>query len=434
MPNRGPIQTIPGLIAKARVIHGDTYDYSKVESHVTAAKVTIICPIHGEFKQSWNAHVHAKTGCWQCGVLKRQLTKRKGRSYWVEQATKIHKNKFDYTDAKLDTVHEKITLTCDKHGPFDINFSSHIYDNAACPKCDKYTSIAEQEIADFVTSLGVKIDIKNRQVLEGKELDIYIPHKNVGIELNGIFWHSTRAETGTAEDRNYKASKRQINKHIAAKEKNIHLIQIWEDEWRDRKEAVKLIIKAALGFGDKYHARKCEVGAISKEHGNNFLNTFHVQGAVNGASTFYALSYRGIIVAVMAFGISSSIRGNSSVWELMRFASIGRVRGGGSKLLKAFERDHSNVKKLVSYCDNRLFKGTSYLKYGFVVAKVCPPDYMVVHYTKTPVRKHKTWSKKQALYRRFNITPDARTELQLTHDLKLGRVYDCGKTKFVKEY
>ena len=50
-------------------------------------------------------------------------------------------------------------------------------------------SFAQREIFDFVCSLGFNAEENNRQVLNGKEIDIWIPERNIGIELDGLFWH-----------------------------------------------------------------------------------------------------------------------------------------------------------------------------------------------------------------------------------------------------
>ena len=53
------------FIRKAREIHGDKYDYSKVEYINNRTKVCIICPIHGEFWQVPNSHL-SENGCPKC--------------------------------------------------------------------------------------------------------------------------------------------------------------------------------------------------------------------------------------------------------------------------------------------------------------------------------------------------------------------------------
>lgn len=57
---------IDGFVEKARNIHGDKYDYSKVEYVDSFTKVCIICPEHGEFWQTPSAHIHLREGCPKC--------------------------------------------------------------------------------------------------------------------------------------------------------------------------------------------------------------------------------------------------------------------------------------------------------------------------------------------------------------------------------
>jgi len=58
------------FIDKAIKIHGNKYDYSKVEYIKSNDKVYIICNIHGEFQQTPNGHIQKK-GCKKCGILKK---------------------------------------------------------------------------------------------------------------------------------------------------------------------------------------------------------------------------------------------------------------------------------------------------------------------------------------------------------------------------
>lgn len=61
------------FIRRAREIHGDKYDYSKVVYVNAHTKVCIICPIHGEFWQLPYAHLTGQ--CKQCGILQRSETR-----------------------------------------------------------------------------------------------------------------------------------------------------------------------------------------------------------------------------------------------------------------------------------------------------------------------------------------------------------------------
>ena len=54
------------FIFKAKKIHGDKYDYSKVNYTNNHTKVCIICPIHGEFWQAPSSHLQGHC-CPECG-------------------------------------------------------------------------------------------------------------------------------------------------------------------------------------------------------------------------------------------------------------------------------------------------------------------------------------------------------------------------------
>ena len=76
----------------------------------------------------------------------------------------------------------------------------------------------------------------------------------IGIEFNGCFWHSTNPKYGVPNDYHLKKS-------LAAKEQGIRLIHIWEDEWKENKERIKVWLKNKLfGIEDKLFE-----GDLSKE-------------------------------------------------------------------------------------------------------------------------------------------------------------------------
>lgn len=79
--------TTEEFIEKARKIHGNKYDYSKVVYVNSQTKVCIICPIHGEFWQRPNDHLNGY-GCNKCGIIKTNL---KNSSKLNDFITKVKK-------------------------------------------------------------------------------------------------------------------------------------------------------------------------------------------------------------------------------------------------------------------------------------------------------------------------------------------------------
>ncbi len=62
---------------KARLIHGDLYDYSKVDYSNARTCVIVICKLHGEFLSHPDRHINSGSGCHKCG----EILCRKGRDY-----------------------------------------------------------------------------------------------------------------------------------------------------------------------------------------------------------------------------------------------------------------------------------------------------------------------------------------------------------------
>ena len=78
-------------------------------------------------------------------------------------------------------------------------------------------SKGEKRLADTIEKTFNVIVIRNdRKVLNGKEIDIWIPEYNLGIEYNGIYWHSSD-----------EAKKADHNKMILAESVGIKLLQFW---------------------------------------------------------------------------------------------------------------------------------------------------------------------------------------------------------------
>ena len=117
------------FIKRAKKIHGDKFDYSKTDlkNRNEKGEICIICPIHGEFWQKPSSHLCGK-GCKKCKGLEKTTEE------FIEQAKKVHGDKFDYSKVKyIDTKH-KIIIICPKHGEFLQNPRNHL-DGQGCPFC-----------------------------------------------------------------------------------------------------------------------------------------------------------------------------------------------------------------------------------------------------------------------------------------------------------
>jgi very-short-patch-repair endonuclease len=132
------------FIQKATTIHGDKYDYSKVKYINAKDKVIIICKVHGEFLQT--AHGHFYGGCIKCAGKHQYSTEE-----FVEKATTIHGDKYDYSKTIYTTTSNKIIIICKIHGEFLQAPAQHLM-GQGCKLCGilKNTSNNKLNSNDFI--------------------------------------------------------------------------------------------------------------------------------------------------------------------------------------------------------------------------------------------------------------------------------------------
>ena len=142
--------TTEDFIKKARSIHGDKYDYSKVNYINCDTKVCIICPIHGEFWQIPSSHLNGN-GCPICGKLKSNSSKTMGLNDFIEKARKKHGDKYDYSKVEYVNNRTKVCIICPKHGEFWQEPSSHLV-GRGCKLCfeEKKKHIYNTTQEDFI--------------------------------------------------------------------------------------------------------------------------------------------------------------------------------------------------------------------------------------------------------------------------------------------
>jgi hypothetical protein len=126
--------SLEDFIKKSTLMHGDKYDYSKVDYKSTRTKVIIICPVHGQFEQM-PLH-HFNYGCKQCGVEISHIKTTKTTANFIEQVKIVHKSKYDYSESVYVGAHIKINIICPTHGMFEQTPNSHLR-GRGCPECKK---------------------------------------------------------------------------------------------------------------------------------------------------------------------------------------------------------------------------------------------------------------------------------------------------------
>ena len=136
--------TTEEFIAKAKAIHGEKYDYSKVMYVKNDEKVIIICPKHGEFLQTPMTHLRGN-GCQKCGyeTIGRKLKRseplksphpRKTTEDFIKQATELQNGFYGYSKSVYVNDKTPLVITCPIHGDFLQTPNKHLIGHG-CPKC-----------------------------------------------------------------------------------------------------------------------------------------------------------------------------------------------------------------------------------------------------------------------------------------------------------
>lgn len=167
------------FIEKSKEIHGDRYDYSKVEYVNSQTKVCIICPEHGEFWQTPSSHIQGH-GCSKCG----NINKANDKVSFLKTCNSIHYGKYDYSCVNYVNNQTKICIICPEHGEFWQRPDNHIK-GQGCPKCN--SSHMENEIRNLLSLNGISFNEQKKFDWLGKQsLDFYLPNINIAIECQGI--------------------------------------------------------------------------------------------------------------------------------------------------------------------------------------------------------------------------------------------------------
>lgn len=409
--------TTASFVEKAKRIHGNKYDYSKVAYVRAFDPVEIVCPMHGSFWQ--RAHDHYYNGCPKCAYEEKAGKRCLTFDEMLCKARKVHGSKYQYVQDSYSMMHAKMSIICPEHGIFEQHVHNHIYLGNGCPQCHVIQSQDEQELLEFIKVLVGSSNVvsPDRSIIQPYELDIYVPEHKLAFEYNGLYYHSEEIR-----GKNYHKDKTERCDQVGT-----HLIQVYEDDWIYKKDIVKSRIQHLFGkTSEKLFARNCIIQQVSPSECTDFLEENHIQGSC-GAKIRYGLYHEDILVSIMTLGNNRiNLGGHASVgsWELLRFCNRlnTTVIGGAQKLFKHFIKNNY-CRQVLSYADRSwtVFKGSVYEKLGFSLEGVTPPNY---HYFKGNKRYNRFTFRKDRLIAQ-GYDPSL-TEREIMSSQKYRRIYDSG--------
>lgn len=471
-------------------VHGDSYDYSLVDYQNNKTKVEIICKNHGEFYQSPKDHLRG-SGCKLCvsskgeelveSILKsfgleyerefkfkdclgisgmvlpfdfylnklnliieydgrqhyESVSKFGGdlalknlklndniRNIWCfNKNIKLIRIRYNNIVSDLDNLYSYIDDQINKPGDILVTTNEIVkkniseYLNPTRFDIKNYISI-RKEFIDFFNLVYDDIILYNH-VIGSSECDIFLPNINIGFKLLGLYKNS---EVISDKDTQLKSYNEYSNK-------DLKIIQIFEDFWISKNDIIKYRIRNILNKSNKLYARKCEIRLVETKECSNFLDLSHLQGKI-GSSIKLGLYNNSELVSIMVFGTLRKNLGQKSKknsYELLRFCNKlnTNVIGSASKLFNHFIKNY-DIEYMVSYAD-KCWSGSSniYSKLNMEYSHESKPSYFYIIGDKRKGRF--AYRKDQLLLCGYS---EELTEHKICLSNHIFRIYDCGSFKY----
>jgi very-short-patch-repair endonuclease len=444
--------------------------------------VTMICPIHGEYKARIKSILKGKCQCKKCNGYKKLMGE-------VEFKERLY-NKFGDTVKPISNyngTNYNMTFQCNKGHIFARTPNTFFRGNLhlPCPVCSKealakeHTKTNEQFKVDVIKLYGKeKYDISNTiYVKSDKPITVkcnecgryFIIVANSFLRGHGCPYHNCNSSIKEKEIkeaienlgfdclsncRNVLPSGKEIDIYIPSekiaiefdglywhnelnKDKDYHLsktieceklgiklIHIFEDEWMHKKDAIVSFLKKLFGVSDvNIKAELCIVKSVDKIDSEKFLKENNIQG-YKPSSIRYGLYYNDELISIMTF---RKIKQNSNDYELINFCykTNYNIYDASQKLFNHFISQYHPT-CVISSIDRRFNNNDYLIDMGFQQFGTIKPTY---YYVVGMERKNKTTFNKKTLIEVYSC-PQNVTEHQFCLSKKWYRIYNCGSVLY----
>jgi hypothetical protein len=284
-----------------------------------------------------------------------------------------------------------------------------------CPRC--YTrSIGQEEVTDFIESLGFSVKRNDRTTIPPAEIDILV--NGLAVEYNGDYWHSAKFH-----DAGYLKQK-----HGRLAEAGLRLFIIQENQWQGKKEIVKSRLMHALGRSTKVSARQCSLVSLEKSQALKFYSENHLDGAPPGSAIreTFALVYEKQVIMCLSVGKSrwSKLAPDEVVRSCTKLNTA--VVGGLSRLSKKL------VGSTMTYADLNTGTAEGWARAGW---KRCADTAAGYHWIKpkSGERLSRYQTQRSRLAKLFDISlDDEKTESDIMQENGYLKVFNLGNAVYLK--
>lgn len=265
---------------------------------------------------------------------------------------------------------------------------------------------------DFIKSLKDDAEYSIKNIIKNRELDIYIESIKLNIEYHGCHWHSQARRTEKDKFKDFE-------KYKLLENIGIRSVQIFSDEWENKKDIFVDYFKDLLKVKEKKRVYKYNFCFISFEEAKNFIDKYHYLSGNNQSGTYY-VGIKDNKDNLLSVSIFKKLNNQEIEWKRLCFHPDYKIWNYGEKTINFIKETliKEGYKKIISFSENRLHTGDVYKKIGFYLEKDLLPDYC---YTNGVCRIHK-----------FNFRVKAGiNEQEKAKERNFYRLYDCGKKKWV---
>jgi hypothetical protein len=308
----------------------------------------------------------------------------------------------------------KIKLKCDKCGNIlDKQLNNGGWQDIYCTGCHggTGTSKGEQNLYEYIKSLYSGNILSRARPFQKphkqKEIDIYLPDINFGIEYNGIFWHSYGITNGIGNNLHKENKLKHQIKADICDNLNTALFTIFESEWRNpnKQKIWKSYIKHKLGLNQKICADDCNIQIVNTEPKNIFLLQNDLD-SIDDCDTNYGLYHNDELIFLISF-----FRVQDNKWMISRICNKLNfdIVDGITKILQYFiEQMHPDT---INISVNKRYSLYNMQKYGFVDVFNTPPSCILL--------KGLT---------HYDVSDNTATEIEDMIKDGYRRIWDCGNT------
>ena len=302
---------------------------------------------------------------------------------------------------------------CDEGHEWEISPNSRTTrGGTGCPVCwSNGRSAMEVDMAKFIAD-NYGGELIRHHKIRRLELDVYLPDAGIAFEFNGVHWHSERRGRGAAS-------------HIAKVNKcadaGISLIQIWEDDWCNRRGAAEHLMLRKLGIVPNVSGEELVVCVTDEDSAREFMESTHVHGFVEGSEYLAAKRGEDVRAVVVLQTHPDSI-------EIIRYAST--VSGAFNTVLDTVvgRAEELNAKTIITHSDNEISSGNTFSRNGFSrIGNVEP----VFKYLFKNIRISRSSLMNREICESLKLRYDeSMGDIALAELNNLTRVWDSGKVRW----